>query len=305
MTPKHYLFLARRTLAAFVAHHSLRMSAALSYYTLLSMAPLILIVLSLAGLWWDRPAAAAKMIDEMNRFLGPAGAEMVRTILDNAQEASFGFGAGFVGLGATLFAAAIVFLSLQDAVNVIWRVQPKKGRRLWSSVKKRLFSLAMILIVGVLLFASVVITTSISALQRLLSYEWTEQLFVWQTVNFFVSALIISLLFGAIYRYLPDMKLHWRDVALGAGVAGVLFVLGKMLLGLYLSRLNLGKAYGAAGSIVIFLVWVYYSSVIMLAGAELTRVQTLLRRPDVEPSSDAEWAPHHRAESANEAWLKF
>lgn len=293
MKPSQYITLARRTVVAFFEDSSMRMSAALSYYALLSMAPLVLIALTAADKGWNRADASAALLDQVEQYMGPAAGDVVKTILDNAKDAALGYSAGVFGLVTTLIASTVVFLSLQDAVNAIWRVEARKGRRVWSFFRKRLISLAMMLSVGVLLLASVLITTALSTLQVFLSFEWTEKLHVWQTINFCVSLLVISALFGAIFRYLPDVKVHWRDVLPGAAITGLLFTIGKMLLGLYLSQSNLGQAYGAAGSIVVFLVWVYYSSVILLAGAEMTRVYTFMTRPDVQPHDDAVWSAHH------------
>ncbi|HWL94983.1 MAG TPA: YihY/virulence factor BrkB family protein [Phycisphaerae bacterium] len=279
----------RDTIKALVSDECLRMSAAVSYYTLLSLAPLLIIIVAVAGFWWNVSTTTEALVDEMNRLIGAPGAEVVKTILQNAGRSDQGLTVGIVGLATLLFGATAVFRSLQDAMNTIWNVQPRHEKRRWSFFRKRLLSMAMVAAVGFLLLVSLVVTMILAAIRDYISSDWMAQIAFWQILNSVVSTVTAGLLFAGVFKYLPDVGVPWREVLLGAGITAILFTLGKSLFGIYVGSTGIGQAYGAAGSIVVFLVWVYYSAVILFVGAELTKVLARVRGSTVEPAAHAQW----------------
>lgn len=264
--------IAWKTAASFVDNNCLQMSAALSYYTLLSIAPLILLALIVAGVWWDQAAASAALLEEMDRLMGPAGADVVKTILRNAGDREKARSATLTGLATLAVGATAVFLSMQDAMNVIWQVEPRVGRRVWAFIRKRILSTVVIGCIGLLLIVSLLASTAFTAVDAFLANKWegASRVLHWVDFNQWLSFATSFLLFGIIFKLLPDVLLEWRDVFWGALGTAVLFTLGKKALGSYLSNWELGHTYGAAGTVVVFLVWVYYSSAIIFLGAQFT-----------------------------------
>lgn len=277
-------------------------AAAVAFYAALSLSPLVLLFLWAAGSLGA--GAQASMVREIERALGPGAGESVRQIVAGAAERPSARSiAGLVGMGTLVFSATAVFAQLQRALNVIWDVRAKPvaeaapaqmglwGRIgeyravVWAQVRKRLLSLGMVVTLGFLLLVSMVASALLSAVMG----RWmTDGSAGWEVVNALVSLGVFAVLFAVMFRYLPDVRIPWRAVWGGAAVTAVLFVLGKFLLGLYLGRGTVGAGYGAAGSVVAMLVWVYYAAIIVFVGAEITQAWAAARGLHVEPEAYAE-----------------
>ena len=249
-----------------------RLAAALAYYTLLSVAPLLVIAVSIAGLVFGPDAARGRISAELLNLVGPQAAETIQAILANANAPYAGIFGSAVGIVILLIGASGVFGELQSALNIIWKVPPSSSSGISALLKERFFSFAMVLGVAFLLLVSLVVSAGIGAAGGVLQDSLAGGEFLWQVLNLLLSLAITSGLFALIFKVVPDVPVAWRDVWLGAIVTACLFTLGKFLLGLYLGKAMISSAYGAAGSAVVFVVWVYYSAQILLLGAEFTCV---------------------------------
>jgi membrane protein len=257
----------RGTVDEFMEDRALRLSAALAYYSIFSIAPLLIIVIAVAGFFMGEQAVRDQVQQQLQYFMGEKGATAITSMI-GAQKQGTNVLASIVGVVALLFGASGVFGQLQDSLNVIWEVQPKPGGGIWGFIRARFLSFAMILGIGFLLLISMVISMVLSALTGMLPMPG----FMAQAVNFAASFIVITLLFTLIFKVLPDAKVRWRDVWIGAVFTALLFTVGKHLLGLYLGQASTTSSFGAAGSLVLVLLWVYYSSLILFLGAEFTQV---------------------------------
>lgn len=270
------LNLVKTTFAAWSDDNIPRLGASLAYYTALSLAPLIIVVLAVAGLAFGRQAVQGELVWQIQDTVGTQGAKVIQDLIKASHEPSSGIIATIVGLLTLFFGASSVVVELTDALNTIWHVprdQSKTGLgSLFRFIKQRFVSFAMVLGVGFLLLVSLVVSSFLSALGKFFDQYLPVPEYVLHIVNLTISFLVITCLFAVIYKVLPDVRLKWSDVAVGAAVTSLLFTLGKFLLGLYLGKSTMSSTYGAAGSFIIVLVWVYYSAQIFFLGAEFTRV---------------------------------
>ena len=286
---RKYWQLARKSVDEFFEDSPFQLAAALSFYTVLSLSPLVLIVVAAAGLVWGEQPVRSELLNQIRELTGDAGAETVRTVLESTTISGKSIGSMILGIVTLLFGATTVFAQLQSSLNQIWDVKTavktvtRRGL-LWSLIRTRLLSLTLVLAVGFLLLVSLVVSAALAAFQAYLSRAFPGGGTLWQILNFLVSLLVISVLIAMVYRVLPDVRLDWPDVWVGAITTSLLFGVGKFLIGLYLGRASIGSSYGAAGSLVVFLVWVYYSSLIMFFGAEITFVYAQDRRKRVRPT---------------------
>lgn len=286
---RKYWQLARKSVDEFFEDSPFQLAAALSFYTVLSLSPLVLIVVAAAGLVWGEQPVRSELLNQIRELTGDAGAETVRTVLESTTISGQSIGSMILGIITLLFGATTVFAQLQSSLNQIWDVKTavqtvtRRGL-LWSLIRTRLLSLTLVLAVGFLLLVSLVVSAALAAFQAYLSRAFPGGGTLWQILNFLVSLLVISVLIAMVYRVLPDVRLDWPDVWVGAITTSLLFGVGKFLIGLYLGRASIGSSYGAAGSLVVFLVWVYYSSLIMFFGAEITFVYAQDRRNRVRPT---------------------
>ena len=286
---RKYWQLARKSVDEFFEDSPFQLAAALSFYTVLSLSPLVLIVVAAAGLVWGEQPVRSELLNQIRELTGDAGAETVRTVLESTTISGQSIGSMILGIVTLLFGATTVFAQLQSSLNQIWDVKTavktvtRRGL-LWSLIRTRLLSLTLVLAVGFLLLVSLVVSAALAAFQAYLSRAFPGGGTLWQILNFLVSLLVISVLIAMVYRILPDVRLDWPDVWVGAVTTSLLFGVGKFLIGLYLGRASIGSSYGAAGSLVVFLVWVYYSSLIMFFGAEITFVYAQDRRNRVRPT---------------------
>ena len=255
-------------------HKAPRLGASLAFYTLLSIAPLLLVVVSVVGLVLGHQLAEADVVSQVQSLVGRQGALAAQALLEGSRNTTHGVLAAVFGLLTLLFGASGVMIELRDALNTIWEVPTRTltgVKKLTGFIKERLFSFALVLAIGFILLVSLTISAWISALGA-----WSESLLpadeaVLHILHFVVSFVIATALFSAIYKFLPDIRLEWRDVALGGAVTSLLFTIGKILLGVYLGRGSFASTYGAAASIVVLIVWVYYSGQIFFLGAEFTK----------------------------------
>jgi membrane protein len=256
-------------------HKGPRLGAALAFYTLLSLTPLLLIVVSIAGLVFGRQAAQSQIVWQVQDLAGPAGAHAIQALLEGARNTTHGILATVLGLLTLLFGASGVLIELRDALNTIWEVPPTQRtglQNLADLIKERMFSFALVLAIGFLLLVSLAINACISALGTFSAQSFPISEGILHAANTLLSFIVITGLFAAIYRVMPDARIEWRDVALGAAVTSLLFTVGKLLIGLYLGKASFASTYGAAASIVLLIVWVYYSGQIFFLGAEFTKV---------------------------------
>lgn len=251
-----------------------KLGAALSFYTIFSVAPIIVIAISVAALIFGHNAARGELISQIEGLVGHDGARVIQTALKNAQYSHQDVVTILTGFVALVIGSTVVFVELQDSLNMIWKIKPKPGRNMFKGlIRDRLQSFAMVLGTGFLLLISLIVSALISSIDNYISESYFDiPKFILDFSNIIISLLITFLLFMMIFKVLPDVHIKWKHVWVGALVTAVLFVLGKYLIGLYLGTSTLSSTYGAAGSLVVFLLWVYYSAQILFLGAEFTQV---------------------------------
>jgi membrane protein len=249
-----------------------RLAASLAYYTVFSLAPLLLIVIAVAGFFFGSTQARDEIFAQMESLMGPSGAQYMKTVLDNSWKGSTGILATVVGLVVLLIGATGAFAELQDSLNQIWDAEPRKGNTVWLYLRRRLLSFSLVLTLGFLMMVSLVLSAALSAASKYMFYLVPDYFPLFNFLNWLVSFVVTSGLFAAIYKILPDTKVRWKNVWLGAVVASLLFSIGRYLIGLYLGQSSFASVYGAAGSFVLILLWVYYSAQILFFGAEFTWV---------------------------------
>ncbi len=278
--------LLKQTFSEWNDDNAMRLSASLAFYTALSLAPLIVIVIAIGGMVFGDEAARGQIVGQIDGLIGTQGAETVQAILDSAKSTQGGIIATIISVAVLLFGASGVFGELQSALNEIFDVKPRPGRGILGILKDRFFSFTMVLGVGFLLLVSLVLSAGITAVgDRFGGSEAAP--FLWQAINFVVSFAVISVLFALIFKVIPDIRIAWGDVWPGAIATAALFTIGRYLIGLYLGGGSVSSSYGAAGSLIAVLVWVYYSAQILFFGAELTQVYAARRGHQVLPSKDA------------------
>ena len=274
------------TFAAWSEHKVPRLGAALAYYTVFSLAPLLIIVVAVTSLVFGDQAAQGRIAEQIRGLVGDKGAEAIQAMLQSAgAQKSTGVVATVVGIATLLFGASGVFGELQDALNTIWGVKAKPGQGIVGILRHRFFSFAMVLGIVFLLLVSLVVSAALAALGKFGSGSIPTPLL--HLVDLVVSVAVVTVLFAMIFKILPDVRIAWRDVWVGAFATSLLFTLGKFVIGLYLGKSSVGSAFGAAGSLVVVLVWIYYSAQILFLGAELTQVYARRFGIGVVPAADA------------------
>jgi membrane protein len=276
--------LVKHTATEWIDQGLSRMGAALAFYTLFAIAPLFIIVLAIAGLWFGEAAARRELFSQVSGLVGSEGGDAIQALISAANRPKTGAWATVIAVVTLFVGATGVFVQLQDALNSIWGVRRAPGRGLRNFIKDRLLSFALIVGIGFLLLVSLVLSAGLSALGKYMVGLLPVQETLWQGINFVVSFGVITLLFAMIFKLLPDVKIAWRDVWIGAMLTALLFNLGKFLLGLYLGRSSVTSAYGAAGSLVIVLLWVYYSAQILFFGAKFTQLYASQYSSHLEPA---------------------
>jgi membrane protein len=264
-------FLLRAAFNSWSDHNAPQLGAALAFYTLLSLAPLVILVVALASVVLGHPEAEGQFIAQVHSIAGDAAAEAVRGMLQTSDKPTANSVATIVGIVTLLFGASGAFGELRSALNTMWDVKLQNISGLRSLIRERIFSFGMVLAVGFLLLVSLLASTALAALEKFSSAMLPAPPYAMRVINVLISLLVISFLFSLIYKFVPETPVRWRDVWAGAIATAFFFTLGKELLGIYFVRADVGSAYGAAGSLVVLIVWVYYSALIFLFGAELTR----------------------------------
>ncbi len=258
---------------AFWDDNALKMSASLAYYTIFAIAPLLLIVVSLAGVIYGQEAAQGKIFAELNKFVGASAATQIQETIKNishSQQSTFAIIIGFI----TLFIGTTgVFVEIQDSINQIWRVKAKPKTGWIKLITNRILSFSMVIGLGFLLIVSLIINGIVLALSAKIQIYFPDVTILFINIfNLLLTFAVISTLFGIIFKFLPDVLIEWRDVKMGAFFTAIMFMIGKFLIGLYIEQVGPGTVYGAAGSLIVILIWVYYTSAILFFGAEFTQV---------------------------------
>lgn len=274
MKLKRIISLIKETFKEWQKDKAPTLAAALAFYTVFSLAPLLIIVIAVAGLVFGQEAAQGQLVGQLQSLVGKDGAEIIQQLVANASHRQSGIIATLVGVGTLLWGATNVFTNLKEALNMIWNVEPPPGRGWLGFLQDRVLSFAMILSIGFLLLVSLVISAVLAAVNQWLNGLLHIPVGIWQVVDFSISFSVVTVLFALIYKFLPDVKLAWNDVWVGAAITSVLFTIGKSLIGIYLGSSGIGSTYGAAGSFVILLLWINYSAQILFLGAEFTQVWT-------------------------------
>ena len=278
--------LVRDAARDFGRDEAMTLAASLAFYMALSFAPLTLLLIRLGSLLG--PRAEEELVRQVVELLGQEAGGVVETIIENAHaHPNEGALAGVLGIGVLIFSATSVFAQLQTALNHVWDVRAKPGNGVWSWLRKRLLSAGMLGVVGLLLLVSLTLSTMLSLLASTAADRLPGADALWMVLNMVVSLALFAAVFAAIFRFLPDARIAWRDVVFGAVVTAVLFSIGKLLIGVYLGRQAVGSAYGAAGSLLVLLVWVYYSAMLVFFGAELTQSFAARRGRSILPDRHA------------------
>lgn len=266
----------------------LKMSASLAYYTIFSMAPLLIIIISLSGFFFGRDAAEGKVYGQLAGFVGGDTAVQLQEIIKNASLAGKGKVAAIIGGITLLIGSTTVFAEIQESINMIWGLKPKPKRGWLKMIKNRVLSFSVIISLGFLLVVSLGVTTLIDSFSAGLRAHFPDvTIVVFYIVNLLITLVVITSIFAVIFKVLPDAEIKWRDVLSGAITTGVLFMLGKFAISFYISKSNVGSTYGAAGSLVILLLWVYYSAIILYFGAEFTKAYAVKYGSEIHPDEYA------------------
>jgi membrane protein len=288
MTIKGLWQILKQTFKDFADLKITRMSAALAYYTVFSIAPMLIVIITLCDIFLGRQAIEGQVYEQIRSFVGDSAALQIQELIRNATVSKDISWASVVGIIALIFAATSVFAEIQSSINLIWRLKakPKKG---WLKVLvNRLLSFSMVVSLGFILLVSFVVNAVLNLLEdRLLSMFPGMQIYIAYALNILLQFITISFLFGIIFKVLPDAKIHWKSVRSGAFTTALLFMLGKFAIGYYLGKSHISSSYGAAGSLVIILLWVYYSAIILYFGAAFTRVYAQHTGNHIYPTSYA------------------
>jgi len=280
--------LLKDTVSTFMDNKGLKLSASLAYYTIFSLAPLLLLVISLAGAFFGKDAIEGSIFSELNGLVGADAAAQVQQIIKNMELSGSTTLSLVIGAVSLIIGATTVFGDIQDSVNKIWSVKAKPEKGWLKLIKDRLLSGSIIIGLAFLLIVSFVVNGAVTAFDHILT-RWLPDISVviLAIISGLINFIVLSLLFGVIYKVLPDAKIKWRDVRAGAFFTAGLFMLGRYIIGIYIDKADVGSAYGAAGSLIIILIWVYYSAAILYISASFTRVYAVFKGENIMPSEHA------------------
>lgn len=272
VTTKNIFDMVKSAGSEFMENNSFRLAGALAFNAIFSIPPLLIIIIRAAGYFWGEQAVSGELSNQIASAIGPSAAKEIETIIQNAHTNESGGIAFWISIGVLIFASTTFFATLQESLNSVWNLKPKPTNGILKMIKVRLFSFGIVLSIALLMLVSLVLSTAISILSDYLYSIFPDiGVFVIRIVHFVLTVGIITVLFALIYKYLPDATIRWKDVWVGAIVTSLLFTLGKFLISFYISTSDPGSAYGAAGSIIVILVWIYYSSLIVFFGSELAQ----------------------------------
>lgn len=282
-----FLPLIRETISLWFAHKAFRLSAALAYYALFSLGPILVIFIGIAGLLLGEQNVRQHLADQIQTLVGHNSTETIQSMINSMDHRNSSLSATIFGGLILLFGAGGVFGQLKDALNTIWEIKPKPELSILTFIRDRFLSFTMVLGTGFLLLVSLGVTTALAAFSDHLKNQFPLPGVAWLVLSSCISIAVVSLLFAMFFKYLPDAQISWRDVGVGALATAILFDLGKFLLGFYLGRESTASSFGAAGAVVMILLWVYYTSLILLLGAEFTRAYARMRGRTILPDSYA------------------
>lgn len=275
----------KATFTGFNDHKVTKLSGSLAYYTVFSMAPLLVVVISLCGLFLGQEAAQGKIYDQLAGFMGKETALQLQDIVSKAAIGDKGMVAFIIGIVTLLIGATTVFADIQESINMIWGLKPKPKRGWLKLLKNRFLSFSVIVSLGFILLVSLAVTAVLDGFSSRLQARFSDvSVVLFYIVNQLLTLAVISLIFGVIFKVLPDAIIRWRDVLFGAVVTAFLFMLGKFAISIYIGQSDVGSTYGAAGSLVILLLWTYYSSIILYLGAEFTKSYALAYGSEIRPA---------------------
>jgi len=272
----------------FTNDRGLKLSASLAYYTVFSLAPMLILIISLTSFFYGKDAIEGQVFSQLKAFVGDTAAAQIQDVIKNLQLSGKTNIALIAGIVTLVVGATGIFLEIQDSINIIWRVKAKPKRGWVKMLKNRFLSFSLIISLGFLLMVSLIINGIIVALQTKLQYYFPDiTILVVNGLNILVTFLVISFLFAIIFKFLPDVKISWKDVRTGAFFTAILFMIGRYAIGLYIESSGTTSVYGAAGSIIIILLWIYYTSAILYFGAEFTQVYAEQSGSRIEPADYA------------------
>lgn len=285
---RKFWLVLRQAITEFLNDNGMRLSASLSYYTIFSIGPVLIIIISLAGIFFGREAVQGKIYFQIHGLVGDQAALQIQEIIRNIEQSQLSTSGAVVGIIVFLIGATGVFTEIQDSINYIWAVKAKPKHGWLKLILNRLLSFSLVVSLGFILMVSLAVHTLMDLLQEKLMQVFDQELvFVFQSFNYATLFVVITALFAIIFKVLPDAHIRLKDVLVGSAFTAVLFLGGKFLIGYYLGTSNIGVTYGAATSMVIILLWVYYSSIILFFGAEFTKIYTLNFGKGITPNSTA------------------
>lgn len=274
----------------FSADDILKYSASLAYYTVFSIAPLLVIVITLSGLFFGKEAVQGQVYEQLNQLIGSVAAMQVQDTIKNIHLTGNNFFASMVSIVILLVGATSIFGEVQDSLNKIWGLRVKTKKVWWKLILNRLLSFSLIISIGFILAVSLILNAVVAAFGKFIGkYIANYSMYVIEVTEAILSFVVAAFLFSLMFKILPDAKIKWKDVLLGGFVTAIFFTIGKVAIGFYLGQSNLTSLYGAAGSVIILMVWVYYSSIILYLGAEFTKVHAKLYGGKILPNEYAEW----------------
>jgi membrane protein len=304
LSPRKFFKVLKKAAVAFIDDNVLKLAASLSYYTVFSIGPIIIIVISLVGIFFGREAVQGEVYGQVKGFIGSDAALQLQEIIKNIEYSQFKTTGIIIGVVMLLFGASGVFTEIQDSVNRIWSVKakPKKG---WQKfLVNRLLSFSLVVGLGFIMLVSLLVSTGLDALSGLLERFFSDDLIIlFYILNLIIVLAVITTLFAIIFKVLPDANIRWRDVISGSIFTAVLFMGGKFLISFYITKSNVGITYGAASSIIIILLWVYYSSVILYFGAEFTKCYAVELGSGIRPSETAVFVVRQEAREIPTSYL--
>lgn len=274
----------------FSDNKAMRMSAALAYYTIFSIAPMLIVIISLCDIFYGKEAIEGSIYGQIQGFVGKDAALQIEQVIRNATTSTDITWASVIGVASLIFAATGVFAEIQDSINQIWRLKAKPKKGWLKLIVNRVLSFSMVISLGFILLVSLIVNSVLDMVgAQLLKLLPQVAVYVAYSLNLLITFITISLLFAIIFKVLPDARIKWKDVMVGAVTTAILFMLGKFAIGFYLGRSNVSNSYGAAGSMIIILLWVYYSSAILYFGAAFTRAYALHKGSNIYPNDYAVW----------------
>jgi membrane protein len=271
----------------FTGDNVMKLSASLSYATIFSLAPMLVIIISLLGAFFGQEAVEGRIYYQIDQLVGSTAAMQIQEMIRNVHIDGKSWIATTIGIGTFFMGATGVFSEIQSSINQIWSIRAKPKRGIVKFITNRLLSFSMVMSIGFLLLVSLIVSSMLEVFSDKLKFWFPDTMYIVYPVNLVVTAAVITALFAIIFKVLPDAKLGWKDALIGAAFTAVLFMIGKSLIGLYLSRSTVATTYGAAGSVVLILLWVYYSSTILYLGAEFTKMNALMYGKRIEPDEYA------------------